>query len=62
MGHLQNYIHVDDLCNGQASIERLLKIENLNFEKYHLANNREISLLEICQIIEKFTDQKLKRI
>ena len=58
----RDYIHVDDLCNGLiASIERLLKIENINFEKYHLANNREISLLEICQIIEKFTDQKLKK-
>ena len=59
----RDYIHVDDLCNGiKGAIDRLLKNRTRNFEKYHLANNREISLLEICDILERYTSKKLEKV
>ena len=58
----RDYIHVDDICEGiVASIYRLLNTKSPTFERYHLGNNQEISLIELSNIIEKFSNKKLFR-
>ena len=58
----RDYIHVEDICNGIIlSMHRLLNSKEGTCEKYHLANNREISLIELSDIIEKCSDKKLLR-
>ena len=58
----RDYIHVDDICDGIiASITRLLNNKTHTFERYHLGNNQEISLIELSNIIEEFSKKKLLR-
>ena len=58
----RDYIHVDDICDGIIlSIKRLLNVKEPICEKYHLANNQEISLIELSDIIEICSEKKLSR-
>jgi UDP-glucose 4-epimerase len=58
----RDYIHVDDICDGIiASIHRIISNQKLTCEKYHLANNQEISLTELSDIIEISSKKKLIR-
>jgi len=58
----RDYIHVDDICDGIiSSMKRLLNIKEPICEKYHLANNQEISLIELLDIIEICSKKKLSR-
>ena len=58
----RDYIHVEDICDGIiASIKRILKMQKLICEKYHLANNQEISLTDLSDIIETCSKKKLLR-
>ena len=58
----RDYIHVDDICDGIiSSMKRLLNVKGPIFERYHLANNQEISLLELSEIIEISSNKKLSR-
>ena len=55
----RDYIHVDDICDGIiASITRLLNNKSHTFERYHLGNNQEISLIELSNIIEEFSKKE----
>ena len=42
-------------------MKRLLNFKGSIFERYHLANNQEISLLELSEIIEIASNKKLSR-
>ena len=58
----RDYIHVDDICDGIIlSINRIISNQKLICEKYHLANNQEISLTELSDIIEISSEKKLIR-
>ena len=58
----RDYIHVDDICDGIiSSMKRLLNFKEPICEKYHLANNQEISLIELSDIIEICSEKKLSR-
>ena len=57
----RDYIHVEDLCKGINLAIKLLKSENsekLNI--FHLANNNEISLNNLAEILSKVHGDSLK--
>ena len=58
----RDYIYVDDICLGiEKCIEYSLKEnKNNNFEKFHLANNQEISLNHLSQLIISKTSSTSK--
>jgi len=58
----RDYIYVDDICLGiEKCIEYSLRgNKNNNFEKFHLANNQEISLNHLSQLIISKTSSTSK--
>ena len=58
----RDYIYVDDICLGiEKCIEYSFRRDiNNNFEKFHLANNEEISLNHLSKLIISKTNSKSK--
>ena len=58
----RDYIHVDDICLGiEKCIEYAFKKGiNNSFEKFHLANNKEINLNYLSKLIISKTNSKSK--
>ena len=57
----RDYIHVEDLCQGIiAAMNRLLTQANVtSHERYHLANNREITLSELNLILSRIAKKEI---
>ncbi|MBI96676.1 epimerase [bacterium] len=57
----RDYIHVDDICQGIYLASERLREKSTHgiLEKYHLANNQEISLNQILNHLKKISDKPI---